>query len=125
MFACNNVSTAQCTAATFAGILAANPERQFTQEAITSTGGLMTDVNLQSKTHKPQKQFFVVSRQEWKRQKKLRGLVDTVKAIYLCSSMYMRDVSGNRQSETVQSVLMILLTRSRMGFTRAQCATTS
>lgn len=43
---------AQFPAATLAGILAANPERQFTQEAITSTGGLMTDVNLQSNTHK-------------------------------------------------------------------------
>lgn len=31
---------------TFPGILAASTERQFTQEAITSTGGLMTDVNL-------------------------------------------------------------------------------
>lgn len=59
MFACNNVSTAQFTAATFAGILAANPERQFTQEAITSTGGLITDVSLQSKTHTHKKQFFV------------------------------------------------------------------
>lgn len=42
----STLSTPQHTAATFAGILAANPERQFTQEAITSTGGLMTDVNL-------------------------------------------------------------------------------
>lgn len=31
---------------TFPGILAASTERQFTQEAITSTGGLMTDVSL-------------------------------------------------------------------------------
>lgn len=31
---------------TFPGILAASTERQLTQEAITSTGGLMTDVNL-------------------------------------------------------------------------------
>lgn len=35
---------------TFPGILAASTERQFTQEAITSTGGLMTDVNLREKT---------------------------------------------------------------------------
>lgn len=55
----HNISAAQLTAATFAGILAANPERQFTQEAITSTGGLMTDVNLQRKTHKPHKHFFI------------------------------------------------------------------
>lgn len=32
---------------TFPGILAASTERQFTQEAMTSTGGLITDVNLE------------------------------------------------------------------------------
>lgn len=37
---------------TFAGILAASTERQFTHEAITSTGGLMTDVNLTDGKHK-------------------------------------------------------------------------
>lgn len=88
MVDCNSVSAARFTAVTFAGILAANPDRQFTQEAITSTGGLMTDVNLHSKTHKPQKQFFVgfQARME-KNNKTLRGLVDPVKAIYLCSNM--------------------------------------
>lgn len=35
---------------TFPGILAASTERQFTQEAITSTGGLITDVNLSERT---------------------------------------------------------------------------
>ena len=37
----------------------------------------------------------------------------------------MREVRGSRQSDTVQSVLMILWTRSRMGLTRSQWAITS
>lgn len=45
--------------ATFPGILAASTERQFTQEAITSTGGLMTDVNLHANDTKRQIQFSV------------------------------------------------------------------
>lgn len=36
-------------APTFTGILAASTDKQFTQEAITSTGGLMTEVSLTDK----------------------------------------------------------------------------
>lgn len=47
---------------TFPGILAASTERQFTQEAITSTGGLMTDVNLADGKHTNNKpNSFLVS----------------------------------------------------------------
>jgi hypothetical protein len=35
-------------APTFPGFLAANTIRQLTQEAITATGGLITDVNLKA-----------------------------------------------------------------------------
>ena len=37
----------------------------------------------------------------------------------------MREVRGRRQSDTVQSVLITLWMRSRMGFTLSQCTITS
>lgn len=50
---------------TFPGILAASTERQFTQEAITSTGGLMTDVNLTDGKHtNDSANSFLVSNQD-------------------------------------------------------------
>lgn len=50
---------------TFPGILAASTERQFTQEAITSTGGLMTEVNLSDGKHtKDKTSLILLSRQE-------------------------------------------------------------
>lgn len=68
---------------TFPGILAASTERQFTQEAITSTGGLITDVNL-SEIYK---WVYFCSPDDKAYSWKLVLLKDVCKSGYLCSSM--------------------------------------
>lgn len=72
---------------TFPGILAARTERQFTQEAITSTGGLMTDVSLSDGKHtNDETNSLLVSSQEsfkWE----THMMAESVKLLYLCSNM--------------------------------------
>lgn len=73
----------------FPGILAASTERQFTQEAITSTGGLMTDVNLSDGKHTngKTKSFLVASQESFKTGNTCAEMDGSVKLVYLCSNI--------------------------------------